>query len=86
MHFAIIQDTDRSENPPDAFWGATKEEVAQKVCSFMHTAYSMPVHIVTIDDASAWFGGHVEDGEEAHEDADIDYNAVWHWDTDKETC
>ncbi len=76
MHFAIIQDTDRSENPPDAFWGATKEEVAQKVCSFMHTAYSMPVHIVTIDDASSWFT--MRDGGS--------YDAVWHWDTDTETC
>ena len=80
MFFAIIQDTDRSDNPPFAACGATLDEVAGKVCAQMHGAYEMPTHITTLEAAAAWFSGVVEDGEEQYEEGAA-YNCVYWWDT-----
>jgi hypothetical protein len=80
MFFAIIQDNDRNDNPPFAACGETEAEVAGKICDFMYDAYEMPKTITTLDEASCWFSGCVEDGEDSYADGTA-YNDVYSWDS-----
>ena len=80
MFFAIISDADTNENVPFAAHSEMLADVTAQICRRMHTWYSMPLDITTLEHASAWFSGCAEDGEPVYGAANP-YNAIWWWDT-----